>query len=78
MNEQQENEIIKLKARIEQLEIKISFQEANIEELNTVITKQHKDIEKVTIQLLFLLDKYKSLAPFAIASSSEETPPPHY
>lgn len=67
-----------LEQKVENLEIKVSFQEHTIEELNDALTKQQADIDKLTAQIRFLLDKLKAMEPSNIANASEETPPPHY
>lgn len=65
-------------AAIEQLQMKVAFQEHTIEELNDALTAQQYQIEKMQVQLKHLMDKITNLEPSSIAKLSEETPPPHY
>ena len=74
----QTNIVADLREHIDSLEIKISFQEHNLEELNDLVAKQQADIDKLNVQLRFLLNKFKAMEPSNLASSAEETPPPHY
>ncbi len=67
-----------LQQQIDQLEIKISFQEHSIETLNEALIAQQKMIETLNVQVHFLSGKLKAIEPANIASMSEETPPPHY
>ena len=64
--------------RIEELEIKIAFQEHSIEELSDALTCQQRDIDKLHTQLRFLVNKLKAMEPANIAEQHEEAPPPHY
>ena len=74
----QTNIVADLREHIDSLEIKISFQEHNLEELNDLVAKQQADIDELNVQLRFLLNKFKAMEPSNLASSAEETPPPHY
>lgn len=63
---------------IEQLEVKIAYQEHTIELLNEEVTRQNKNIDRLSYQLEQVIERLKGMQPSQIAKPSEETPPPHY
>ncbi|HHE8713232.1 SlyX family protein [Haemophilus influenzae] len=67
-----------LENRIEELEMKIAFQEQLLDELNHALVQQQFDIDKMQVQLRYMANKLKDFQPSNIASQSEETQPPHY
>ena len=67
-----------LENRIEELEMKIAFQEQLLDELNHALVQQQFDIDKMQVQLRYMANKLKDFQPSNIESQSEETPPPHY
>lgn len=67
-----------LENRIEELEMKIAFQEQLLDELNHALVQQQFDIDKMQVQLCYMANKLKDFQSSNIASQSEETPPPHY
>ena len=67
-----------LENRIEELEMKIAFQEQLLDELNHALVQQQFEIDKMQVQLRYMAHKLKDFQPSNIASQSEETPPPHY
>lgn len=67
-----------LQEQINNLEIKVAFQEQTIDELNDALTEQQKSLAKLTTQIAFLITKLKAMEPSNMANASEETPPPHY
>lgn len=64
--------------QIQQLEIKVAFQEDMIEQLNQALVSQQKQIDELTFKTKHLVDKVKQMNVSNIASESEEAPPPHY
>ncbi|TCJ95921.1 SlyX protein [Volucribacter psittacicida] len=66
------------KRQIQELEMKVTFQEGIIEDLNQSLVEQQFLLDKIQRQLRHLANKLKDLQPTNIASQSEETPPPHY
>ncbi len=67
-----------LQQDIEQLQMKVAFQEDTIETLNEALAKQQVQIDQMTFQLGHVIDKVKQIQPSNLADESEETPPPHY
>ena len=65
-------------ARIEQLEMKVAFQEDNIDTLNQEIFEQQRKIQLLSEQVALLVKKLKEAEPNQLASEKEEVPPPHY
>lgn len=63
---------------VEQLEIKVAYQEHTIELLNEEIARQQRDIEKLRHTLDHVVTRVKAFEPSDIAKASEEAPPPHY
>ncbi|CEO37951.1 SlyX protein [Photobacterium kishitanii] len=72
------NEIQQLQSRLDELEMKLAFQEQTIDELNEALTKQQFMIDRMEVQLKFMVGKVKGMQTSNMASESEETPPPHY
>lgn len=64
--------------RIEQLEMKIAFQEDNIDTLNNEIFEQQRKVQLLTEQVALLVSKLKENEPNQLASEKEEMRPPHY
>ncbi|WP_299011201.1 SlyX family protein [uncultured Shewanella sp.] len=64
--------------RIEELEMKQSFQDITIEELNQQVIKLNEIIATQQEQLRLLVTKIQTIEPSNIASQADETPPPHY
>jgi SlyX protein len=67
-----------MQQKIDDLEMKMTFQDHTIEELNDALTDQQKQLDKIHQQMQFLLGKMQGLTSSLMASESEETPPPHY
>lgn len=67
-----------LERRVEDLEMKLAFQESTIEELDQQVIKLNDLMAAQQQQLRILLTKLQSVEPSNMASQSEEAPPPHY
>lgn len=67
-----------MESRLEDLEIRITHQDAALEELTRASLAQQQRIEALSAQIDYLKSLLKDLTPSAVASRSEETPPPHY
>ncbi|MEC6815455.1 SlyX family protein [Photobacterium toruni] len=72
------NEIEQRQSRLDELEMKLAFQEQTIDELNDALTKQQFMIDRMEVQLKFMVGKVKGMQTSNMADESEETPPPHY
>ena len=64
--------------RLEELEIKVAYQENQIEELNKALFDHWKVIEKLTRDMETIVDRVAAVAQQIPASPEEEKPPPHY
>jgi SlyX protein len=63
---------------IEQLQMKMAFQEDTIESLNQALIVQQKQMDDLQFQLKQLVSKISAIEPSNMASENEEMPPPHY
>jgi SlyX protein len=63
---------------IEQLQMKVAFQEDTIESLNQALIEQQKQLEELQFSLRQLANKLRAIEPSQLAPEHEETPPPHY
>ncbi len=64
--------------QIEQLQVKVAFQEDTIETLSDALASQQQQLDKLVFQMQHVMDKLKQIQPSNIADASQETPPPHY
>ncbi|MEP0356149.1 MAG: SlyX family protein [Paraglaciecola sp.] len=67
-----------LEADIEQLQMKVAFQEDTIESLNQALIEQQKQIDSLQFAFKRLDSKVSAIEPSNMASEKEEAPPPHY
>ncbi|MBI3774868.1 MAG: SlyX family protein [Gammaproteobacteria bacterium] len=65
-------------ARLDELEMRLTFQDNTLAELNDVVTTQERRIAQLERELTLLKGQMRLMAPSLTASASEETPPPHY
>ena len=63
---------------IEQLQMKMAFQEDTIESLNQALIEQQKQMDDLQFQVKQLVSKISAIEPSNMASEKEEMPPPHY
>lgn len=63
---------------IEELQMKVAFQEHTIEALSEALASQQKQLDDLAFKVSHVIDRVKSIEPSNIAKQSEETPPPHY
>jgi SlyX protein len=63
---------------IEQLQMKMAFQEDTIESLNQALIEQQKQMDDLHFQVKQLVSKISAIEPSNMASEKEEMPPPHY
>lgn len=66
-----------MNARIEALEVKLSYQEHVIQELNDVIISQQNQIDKLDKSVAQLRDYLRGMGEQS-HGSEPEAPPPHY
>ncbi|ABZ75455.1 SlyX family protein [Shewanella halifaxensis HAW-EB4] len=67
-----------LENRVEELEMKIAFQDGTIEELDQQVIKLNQALALQQEQLKLLISKFQAVEPSNMASQADETPPPHY
>lgn len=65
-------------ARIEQLEIRITYQDETIEALNQTIMEQWQQIDRLKRQLTQLDARLQEAESRSGAAPQSEPPPPHY
>ena len=64
--------------RLNELEMRLAFQDKTVGELNDVVTAQARRLAQLERELTMLKGQMKIMAPSLTAPASEETPPPHY
>ena len=74
MNEHEHNTA----SDIEELQMKIAFQDDLIEKLNEALIEQQNQIHTLQHQMQHVIKKVKGMSASNLASEEEETPPPHY
>lgn len=67
-----------VEADIEQLQMKIAFQEDAIESLNKALIDQQTQLEEMQFKIEHLLTQLKSIDHSSAQSEGPEAPPPHY
>jgi SlyX protein len=67
-----------LGARIDTLEMRLTYQDAVIEDLNETITAQWKQIDRLVHQVRSLGDRIQGTQDGAGSQDQHEPPPPHY
>ena len=72
------HDIDDLMNEINELQMKVAFQEDTIEQLNSALVEQQNQIHSLEFQVKHVVDKVKSMSVSNMASEDEETPPPHY
>lgn len=72
------NELTVKSERLDELEMKVTFQEKLIEELNQALIEQQFVLDKLQLQVRYLAQKLKDVQPSNVATQAEEVPPPHY
>ena len=70
------NDATKLNARIDALEVRLTYQDETIETLNQTITAQWKQIDALTRQIAELRDRLQDAERLGPGPANE--PPPHY
>ncbi|QDE32478.1 MULTISPECIES: SlyX family protein [Shewanella] len=64
--------------KIDDLEMRLSFQDIVIEELNQEVIKLNTLVARQQQQMLLMVNKLHAIEPSNMASQADETPPPHY
>jgi SlyX protein len=72
------NEIETLNARVDALEMRLTFQDETIEDLNKAVIEQWKQIEALTRRLSRLDERMEASEQRADLAGLPEPPPPHY
>ncbi|SQH75490.1 Protein SlyX homolog [Shewanella benthica] len=67
-----------LEQRVEDLEMKLAFQDATIEDLNQQVIKLNDLMSDQQQAIRLLVSKLQTAEPSDIVSQSDESPPPHY
>ncbi|MFO7529731.1 MAG: SlyX family protein [Marinobacter sp.] len=67
-----------LEARLDELEMRIAFQDDVINTLSEQVAKQEMDIRELWEAKQLLHKQLKDVSPSNIKPEDQETPPPHY
>ena len=70
--------IEQLHNRIEELEMKLTFQDQTIEELNSALIQQQIDFRKITRMLENVASQVENINQEGQGDKHVEPPPPHY
>ncbi|QYJ85480.1 SlyX family protein [Shewanella mesophila] len=70
--------MVQLEQRIEELEMKLAFQESTIDALDEQVIKLNELVNDQQEKLRMLISKIQQVEPSNMATQAEETPPPHY
>ncbi|MFL1503579.1 SlyX family protein [Pseudomonas sp. O64] len=66
-----------LQDRVNDLEMRLSFQDDTIDTLNAILVAQQRAVERLQLQMMALLKRQEEMGG-QFESSEEEAPPPHY
>lgn len=64
--------------RLNNLEVKLAFQDDLLESLNRIVAEQQQQLDLLQEELCLLYQQLKVLQPSQINTAAEEPPPPHY
>ncbi len=67
-----------LEARLDELEMRVAFQDDVIQTLSEQVAKQEMELRELWEAKRLLHKQLKEMAPSNIRSEEEEVPPPHY
>lgn len=67
-----------LEQRVEDLEMKLAFQDETLEDLNQQVIKLNDLLSNQQQAIQLLVSKLQTVEPSNMASAADETPPPHY
>lgn len=67
-----------LEARLDELEMRIAFQDEVINTLSEQVAKQEMDLRELWEAKRLLHKQLKDVSPSNIRPEDQETPPPHY
>ena len=67
-----------MQQKIDDLEMKVAFQESTLEDLNQEVIKLNDLVAFQQHQMALIVNKLQAIEPSNMATQSEETPPPHY
>ena len=67
-----------MESRVEELEIRVAFQDDLLHSLNEQVHSAHQEIARLRADLLALRDRFESIKSSGADTSHEEPPPPHY
>lgn len=67
-----------LQTRVEELEMKVTFQDDLIEKLNQSLVQHHNDIRTLTRLVEKMGNDMQDIQQNTVIDQNQETPPPHY
>lgn len=65
-------------ARIDNLEMRIAYQDEVIDALNKAVTEQWTKLDQALSRIKQLEDRLREIQVSVIRDAADETPPPHY
>ena len=67
-----------MESRIQELEIRVTFQDELLATLNEQVHSAHQEIARMRADLTSLRDRFDSMKSSGTADAGDEPPPPHY
>lgn len=67
-----------MQARIDNLEMRIAYQDEVIETLNSAVTGQWAKLDQALARIKYLEERLREIQVSVIRDAADETPPPHY
>jgi uncharacterized coiled-coil protein SlyX len=64
--------------RLNDLEIRLTYQERTLQELNELVWEQRRFIERLEQELALLREQLKITLPSLVRAPADEEPPPHW
>ena len=73
-----EQALTQAQSLLEQLEVKVAYQDDTIEQLNSVVFEQQRSIERLQKQMQLMIERMKSAQQNSSNINAEHELPPHY
>ena len=65
-------------SRLEEIEVKLAFQEQSLQELSDVVYRQERSLEAIEERLAIISERLSQVLESVPDATPEDPPPPHY